>query len=47
MKYELLLKPFPRFLWVIRIGTKDAPKLDIVFDAISLDLEPFCVIDFE
>ncbi len=47
MKYELLLKQFPRFLWVIRIGTKDTPKLDIVFDAISLDVEPFCVIDFD
>lgn len=46
-KCDILTRQFPRFLWIIRIGDKDSPKLDIVFDAISLNVEPIHVIDFD
>ena len=50
-KADLLLKeltkPFPRFLWVIRIGDRESPGLDILFDAISLNKNPFQVIIFD
>jgi len=46
-KYKILTQQFPRFLWIIRIGNKDSPKLDLVFDAISLNVDPFCIIKFD
>lgn len=45
-KYNILTQQFPRFLWIIRIGDNDSPKVDVVFDAISLTADPFCVIYF-
>lgn len=46
-KYRILTKPFPRFLWIIRIGDRESPEFDILFDAISLCEEPFQVISFD
>ncbi|PWB52549.1 MAG: hypothetical protein C3F06_08320 [Candidatus Methanoperedenaceae archaeon] len=46
-KYKILTKPFPRFLWVVRIGNRDSPEYDILYDAISLYNEPFQVIMFD
>lgn len=46
-KYKILTKPFPRFIWVIRIGDIESPEYDILYDAISLNNEPFQVIIFD
>ncbi len=46
-KYKILTKPFPRFLWVVRIGDRESPEYDILYDAISLNDEPFQVIIFD
>lgn len=46
-KYDILTRPFPRFIWIIRIGDRESPEYDILYDAISLINEPFQVIMFD
>jgi len=35
-KAEILMKPFPKYIWVIRLEKNESPDLDVVIDATSV-----------
>ncbi len=41
-KQELLLKPMPRFLWVVRLRCEDTPHYDFVFDGTAVHPMQIC-----
>lgn len=45
-KEEILCKPFPRFLWVVRYTFHAIPVMDYVYDGTATFAEEFCCITF-
>lgn len=45
-KEEILLKPFPRFFWIIRYSYHGTPMMDYVYDGTSVFAEEFCIIEY-
>jgi hypothetical protein len=45
-KEEILCKPFPRFLWIIRYTYHGTPLMDYVYDGTSVFAEELCIIDY-
>lgn len=43
---EILIKPFPKYIWVLRLNKKDTPSTDFIFDATTHNLSMHESIDF-
>lgn len=46
-KDEILCKPFPRFLWVVRYNFHGIPIMDYVYDGTTIFPKEFCLITFK
>jgi len=46
-KMDIICKPFPHFLWVIRTYRDMNMDIDFIFDGTSVNSPPFCKIIFK
>jgi len=47
-KMDLLLRPFPKYMWIIRLENNELPQLDLVIDATSVfqEVHDICEIKY-